>query len=85
MLHRSCEWAAGGLKQNIGGWVNLAVYYLIALSLALWLCFGPADLEFKGRWIGCVVGSGLISLFGGLYAIHELEIAIEEVRETEHR
>jgi MATE family multidrug resistance protein len=39
-------------KQSIGGWCNLFVYYVIAVPLALLLCF-PKDLKLLGLWTGC--------------------------------
>ncbi|KAF2185746.1 MATE efflux family protein [Zopfia rhizophila CBS 207.26] len=54
-------------RQSIGGYVNLFVYYVIAVPLALFLCFGKPDLKLAGLWIGCVVGSSLITLLEGIY------------------
>jgi len=54
-------------RQYIGGWVNLFVYYLVAVPLALFLCFGKPDLKLEGLWIGCVMGTGLITTFEGAY------------------
>jgi MATE family multidrug resistance protein len=54
-------------RQTIGGYVNLFVYYVIAVPLALFLCFGKPQLKLEGLWIGCVVGSSLITLLEGSY------------------
>lgn len=54
-------------RQTIGGYVNLFVYYVIAVPLALFLCFGKPHLELGGLWIGCVVGSSCITLLEGSY------------------
>jgi multidrug resistance protein, MATE family len=54
-------------RQAIGGYVNLFVYYVIAVPLALCLCFGKPHLKLEGLWIGCVVGSAFITLLEGLY------------------
>jgi MATE family multidrug resistance protein len=54
-------------QQTIGGYANLFVYYVIAVPLALFLCFGSPDLKLEGLWIGCVVGSSLITLSEGAY------------------
>jgi len=54
-------------RQDIGGWVNLFVYYVVAVPLALFLCFGSPHLKLAGLWTGCVVGSGLITTFEGAY------------------
>jgi MATE family multidrug resistance protein len=54
-------------RQKIGGYANLFVYYIVAVPLALFLCFGPPDLKLEGLWIGCVVGSALITISEGAY------------------
>jgi MATE family multidrug resistance protein len=54
-------------RQKIGGYANLFVYYIVAVPLALFLCFGPPKLELAGLWTGCVVGSALITVSEGLY------------------
>ena len=54
-------------RTKIGGYVNLFVYYIIAVPLALFLCFGSPDLKLAGLWIGCVVGSSLITVLEGTY------------------
>ncbi|KAF2714890.1 MATE efflux family protein [Pleomassaria siparia CBS 279.74] len=54
-------------RQTIGGYVNLFVYYIVAVPLALFLCFGKPDLKLMGLWIGCVVGSSLITVIEGSY------------------
>jgi MATE family multidrug resistance protein len=54
-------------RQKIGGYANLIVYYVVAVPLALFLCFRKPHLELAGLWIGCVVGSGLITLSEGTY------------------
>jgi MATE family multidrug resistance protein len=54
-------------RQKIGGYANLFVYYIVAVPLALFLCFGSPDLELTGLWVGCVVGSSLITLSEGVY------------------
>jgi multidrug resistance protein, MATE family len=71
-------------RQSVGGWVNLAVYYLLALPLALFLCFGPAHFKLAGLWIGCVAGSGIISCAeGGYLWFMDWKRAVEDVRERE--
>ncbi len=39
-------------RQKIGGWVNLGAYYLFALPLSFFLCFGPPHMGLSGMWIG---------------------------------
>ncbi|KAJ4991836.1 hypothetical protein SVAN01_02686 [Stagonosporopsis vannaccii] len=70
-------------KQAIGGWCNLFVYYVIAVPLALALCF-PADWKLVGLWAGCAVGSSCISITEGVYMkFYNWESAIEEARGRE--
>lgn len=70
-------------KQAIGGWCNLFVYYIIAVPLALALCF-PADWKLLGLWTGCAVGSSCISITEGVYMkFYNWERAIEEARSRE--
>ncbi|KAF3039348.1 hypothetical protein E8E12_005193 [Didymella heteroderae] len=70
-------------KQAIGGWCNLFVYYVIAVPLALVLCF-KADLKLLGLWTGCAVGSSCISLTEGVYMkFYKWEKAVEDARSRE--
>lgn len=54
-------------RQSIGGYVNLFVYYLVAVPLALGLCFKGPHLKLVGLWIGVATGSALITLVEGTY------------------
>ena len=70
-------------KQAIGGWCNLFVYYVIAVPMALALCF-KADWKLLGLWAGCAVGSSCISITEGVYMkFYNWERAIEEARGRE--
>jgi MATE family multidrug resistance protein len=42
-------------RQEIGGYVNLAAYYLVALPISFGLAFG-LDLKLEGLWTGVTVG-----------------------------
>lgn len=42
-------------RQEIGGYVNLAAYYLAALPISFGLAFG-LDLKLAGLWTGVTVG-----------------------------
>ncbi|KAF2124760.1 MATE efflux family protein [Dothidotthia symphoricarpi CBS 119687] len=67
-------------RQAIGGWCNLVVYYVIAVPLALFLCF-PLDLKLVGLWAGCAVGSSFISVTEGVYIkFYDWDSAIEDAR-----
>lgn len=46
-------------RQKIGGWINLAVYYVFALPFSVFLTFGPPKLDMEGLWIGPSLGLGL--------------------------
>ncbi|KAF2995217.1 hypothetical protein E8E13_001859 [Curvularia kusanoi] len=70
-------------KQAIGGWCNLFVYYVIAVPLALTLCF-KADLKLMGLWAGCAVGSSCISVTEGVFMkFFDWGRAVEEARGRE--
>lgn len=42
-------------RQEIGGYVNLAAYYLLALPISFGLGFG-LDLKLVGLWTGVTIG-----------------------------
>ncbi|EOA85285.1 uncharacterized protein SETTUDRAFT_172193 [Exserohilum turcica Et28A] len=68
-------------KQNIGGWCNLFVYYIVAVPLALFLCF-PRDLKLVGLWAGCAVGSSCITISEGIYLkVYDWSKAAEDAKE----
>ncbi|KAF1927153.1 MATE efflux family protein [Didymella exigua CBS 183.55] len=70
-------------KQAIGGWCNLFVYYVVAVPLALALCF-KADWKLLGLWTGCAVGSSCISITEGIYMkFYNWERALEDARNRE--
>ncbi|EAT90474.1 hypothetical protein HBI56_049970 [Parastagonospora nodorum] len=69
--------------QAIGGWANLFVYYVIAVPLALFLCF-KQDMKLVGLWAGCAVGSSCITLSEGVYMyLYDWKRAIDDARERE--
>ncbi|KAF2728365.1 MATE efflux family protein [Polyplosphaeria fusca] len=71
-------------RQTIGGYVNLFVYYVVALPLSLFLCFGKPHLELAGLWTGCVTGSALITIMEGLYCkFSDWRKAVESARSRE--
>lgn len=70
--------------QTIGGYANLFVYYVIAVPLALFLCFGRPNLELAGLWIGCTVGSGLITVSEGIYCkMASWQKAVDKAKERD--
>lgn len=71
-------------RQSIGGYVNLGVYYGIAIPVALLLCFGKLRLGLEGLWVGCLVGSTLIWMVEGLYCrLWNWNAAVEEAKSRE--
>jgi MATE family multidrug resistance protein len=71
-------------RQTIGGYVNLGVYYGVAIPVAFFLCFGKPKLGLMGLWIGCLVGSCLIWIVEGLYCkTWKWSKAIDEARERD--
>ena len=54
-------------RQAIGGWLNLAVYYIFAVPLALFLAFGSPQLNLAGFWIGLGSGLAAIALVEGAF------------------
>ncbi|OWY42404.1 putative transporter [Alternaria arborescens] len=70
-------------KQNIGGWCNLFVYYVIAVPLALFLCF-KQDMKLVGLWTGCAVGSSCITITEGIYMkFYNWDKAVDDARERQ--
>lgn len=68
-------------RQDIGGYVNIVVYYFVAIPTALALSFGPPKMDLRGLWIGCLVGSILIWSVEGIYCkVSKWKYAIEEAR-----
>ncbi|PSN74874.1 MATE efflux family protein [Corynespora cassiicola Philippines] len=71
-------------RQSIGGYLNLFVYYVIAVPAALALCFGGPKLELSGLWIGCAIGSSLITITEGLYCkLSSWQKAAQDARERD--
>ncbi|KAH8731676.1 mate-domain-containing protein [Phaeosphaeriaceae sp. PMI808] len=69
--------------QAIGGCANLFVYYIIAVPLALFLCFSK-DLKLVGLWAGCAVGSLCITMSEGIYIYcYDWNKAIEDAKARE--
>jgi MATE family multidrug resistance protein len=69
--------------QAIGGWANLFAYYVIAVPLALFLCFSK-DLKLVGLWMGCAVGSCCITFSESIYIyLYDWKRAIDNARDRE--
>lgn len=71
-------------RQRIGGWANLAVYYVFAVPLSIVLTFGPPKLELFGLWTGPCCGLAIITfILTGYMCWTKWENAIEEARMRE--
>jgi len=80
-----CNGLVRGLgRQFVGGFINLGVYYIFAVPLALFLAFGPPHLSLAGLWIGPCSGLAAITLFEGSYVKwSNWQRAIDDARERE--
>lgn len=54
-------------RQAFGGWVNICVYYVMAIPCSLVLTFGPLGMGLSGLWIGPCLGVGLGSVAIAMY------------------
>lgn len=61
-LTAACNGLLRGLgKQEVGGYVNLFAYYVIAMPISFGLGFG-AGWELEGLWLGVAIALGLVAL-----------------------
>jgi multidrug resistance protein, MATE family len=71
-------------RQKIGGWINLGVYYLFALPLSFFLCFGPPHMGLSGMWIGPCSGLACAAIIMTSYMrLTDWQKAVDEARERE--
>ena len=71
-------------RQSLGGYVNLAAFYLYGVPMALFLAFGPPKLELFGLWIGPASALGVISVSEALYTrLISWEKCVDEARSRE--
>ncbi|KFX87718.1 hypothetical protein V490_08073 [Pseudogymnoascus sp. VKM F-3557] len=62
-----CNGLLRGLgRQEIGGYVSLFSYYVIALPLSFWTAFG-LDWKLQGLWGGVAIGLGLVAVGEGWF------------------
>lgn len=54
-------------RQFVGGFINLGVYYILAVPLGLFLAFGPPQMSLAGLWIGPCTGLAAITFCEGAY------------------
>jgi multidrug resistance protein, MATE family len=71
-------------RQFIGGFINLGVYYILAVPLALFLAYGSPQLDLAGLWIGPCSGLAAISLLEGSYVKwSNWQRAVDDARDRE--
>ena len=80
-----CNGLVRGLgRQFVGGFINLGVYYILAVPLALFLAFGSPQLGLAGLWIGPCSGLAAITLFEGSYVKwSNWQRAVEDAKDRE--
>jgi len=71
-------------RQAIAGWVNLGIYYCLAIPLSLLLTFGPPKMELSGLWTGPLIGLGMVATILYIYMrFADWSKAVDEARERE--
>lgn len=66
-LAANCNGLLRGLgRQEIGGWVNLFCYYVIAMPISFGTAFG-LDWELEGLWSGVALALGLVAAAEGYF------------------
>lgn len=85
-LAAQCNGMLRGLgKQEIGGYINLLVYYVIALPLSFALGFG-LHWDLIGIWIGPALGLGIVAAAEGIYIYRtDYGVASEEAAKRNAR
>jgi MATE family multidrug resistance protein len=80
-----CNGLVRGLgRQFVGGFINLGVYYILAVPLALFLAFSFPQLSLAGLWIGPCSGLAAITLFEGSYVKwSNWQRAVDDARDRE--
>jgi MATE family multidrug resistance protein len=53
-------------RQEIGGYVNLACYYIVAMPISFGTAFG-AGWELRGLWTGVAIALGLVAAIEGSF------------------
>ena len=66
-LTACCNGILRGLgRQEVGGYVQLVCYYVVAMPISFGLAFG-AQLELVGLWAGVAIALGLVGLAEGAF------------------
>lgn len=65
-------------RQEIGGYINLFCYYVIALPISFWTGFG-LDWKLEGLWGGVAIGLGLVAASEGFFLVRtDWDRAVED-------
>jgi MATE family multidrug resistance protein len=82
-LAANCNGLLRGLgKQEIGGYVNLFCYYVVAMPISFGTAFG-LNWELEGLWTGVAIALGLVAAIEG-YFLYRIDWD-EAVEEAQHR
>ncbi|CZT45379.1 related to ethionine resistance protein [Rhynchosporium secalis] len=66
-LAANCNGLLRGLgRQEIGGWVNLFCYYIIAMPISIYTAFA-LDWQLEGLWSGVALALGLVAAAEGYF------------------
>lgn len=66
-LAANCNGLLRGLgRQEVGGYVNLFCYYVIAMPISFGTGFG-LDWNLEGLWLGVAIALGLVAAIEGLF------------------
>lgn len=81
-LAANCNGLLRGLgQQEIGGWVNLFCYYVIAMPISFGTAFG-LSWELEGLWTGVAIALGLVAAIEGWFLYQtNWEQAVEDAQE----
>ena len=85
-LTACCNGILRGLgRQEIGGYVQLVCYYLVAMPISFGTAFG-AGWKLFGLWAGVAIALGLVGLFEGIFIYRtDWEKSVEEARARNER
>ncbi|KAF2396634.1 MATE efflux family protein [Trichodelitschia bisporula] len=81
-LTANCNGILRGLgRQEVGGYVNLFAYYVIAMPLSFYTAFGAPQWGLYGLWAGPALALGIVAAIEGVF-IYRLswEGAVEDAR-----
>lgn len=68
-------------RQEVGGWVNLFCYYVVAMPLSFGTAFG-LGWELKGLWTGVAIALGLVAAIEGWFLMRiDWARAVEDAKQ----